>query len=104
MGDTLFNSESNQEAIHATNVGASLWIPLRHVRFVSGRPTRLKVDTFRLKLATDMSHAMKAHAAQSKRAAKYREEYMTELEEPPSPAPAVEAPSSPDKTRLWNRT
>lgn len=81
--DDLFHNDSNELLIHASNVGSSIWIPLRHVRFVSGKPSSRKVATFRRKLKSNMSNEMTSHSSQCKRDAKYREEYMMELEEPP---------------------
>jgi len=83
--DDLFHNDSNELLIHASNVGSSIWIPLRHVRFVSGKPSSRKVATFRRKLKSNMSNEMTSHSSQCKRDAKYREEYMMELEEPPDP-------------------
>ena len=76
----LFNNES-QPVMYSTNVGSTLWIPLRYVRFVSGRPTDRKLETFRRKLVTNMSHEMKSHDAKCQRDAQKREGDMEELKE-----------------------
>jgi len=80
--DELFHNESKQLLIHASNIGSTIWIPLRNVRFVSGKPSSRQVAKFRRKLKSNMSHEMESHASQSKKDAKYREEYMVELQDP----------------------
>mmetsp|Transcript_42603 Transcript_42603/g.89380 ORF Transcript_42603/g.89380 Transcript_42603/m.89380 type:complete len:1294 (+) Transcript_42603:105-3986(+) len=96
--DELFHNESKQLLIHASNIGSTIWIPLRHVRFVSGKPSSRHVAKFRRKLKSNMSHEMESHASQSKKDATYREEYMVELQDP-----SVLQNSTPSKNNVDRR-
>ncbi|KAL7539105.1 hypothetical protein ACHAXR_009027 [Thalassiosira sp. AJA248-18] len=79
--DSLFNDDTNELLIHVSNVGSTIWIPLRHVRFVSGKPSRKELVKFRRKLKSNMSGEMKSYSSQCDADAKYREEFFLELED-----------------------
>lgn len=85
--DALFQNSSNDMLIHATNVGASIWMPLSHVRFVSGKPSKKHLIKFSRKLKSRMSAEKEKYSNQIQRDAKFREEFTVELEDKYSEPP-----------------
>ena len=79
--DAKFHDDSIELHINATNIGATTWIPLRQVRFISGKSAHHDLSKFRRKLLACIGHEVKSYSKQCKKDAQFREEFTLELED-----------------------
>ena len=87
--DDLFNNDSKDLIIHATHIGSSIRIPLKLVRFVSGKPGSKDLAKFTKKLKSSMNREMKRETTEFMAEARYREEFSVELEDLPNQGPCL---------------
>ena len=80
--DELFhNVSTNDLVIHASDLGATTWIPLKHIRFVASKPSLSDLGKFKRKLKSNMRHEMESFHKQTKRDARFRETCTLELQD-----------------------
>ncbi|KAL7466087.1 hypothetical protein ACHAXS_006384 [Conticribra weissflogii] len=79
--DALFREghDSASSFIHAHDLGATIWMPLSSLRFVSSKACSNDIRHFRMTLKSAMDNEMKSFSLQCRRAAVNREEHMVEL-------------------------
>ena len=82
--DELFhNVSTNGLVIHASDLGATTWIPLKRIRFVASKPSLSDLGKFKTKLKANMRNEMESFHKQIKRDARFRETVSLELEDIP---------------------
>lgn len=78
-----FFRDSNEVLANVNNIGATSWIPLREVRFVSGKPNFHDLAKFRRKLLSGIGHEDDSYSKQCSMDAQFREEFTLELVDEP---------------------
>ncbi len=78
-----FLRDSNDILPNANNIGATSWLPLSEVRFVSGKPNCSDLAKFRRKLLSSIGHENDSYSKQCAMNAQFREEFTLELVDEP---------------------
>mmetsp|Transcript_20830 Transcript_20830/g.45103 ORF Transcript_20830/g.45103 Transcript_20830/m.45103 type:complete len:1545 (+) Transcript_20830:73-4707(+) len=70
---------SNVSKIRANDLGSTIWMSTRYLRFVSGNPNSSDLLEFRDRLTSSMKSEMQSYQSRCKKAARQREQTMVEL-------------------------
>jgi len=80
--DELFYKNTSESlVVHTSNLGATAWIPLKSVRFVSSKPSLDDLDEFKKKLQVGIRNETDSYEKQFKEEATIRERFTLELQE-----------------------
>jgi len=80
--DELFYKNTSESfIIHTSNLGATMWVSLKSIRFVSSKPSLEDLDEFKKKLQVGIQNETDSYGKQFKEEATIRERFTLELQE-----------------------
>ncbi|KAL7545386.1 hypothetical protein ACHAWF_008748 [Thalassiosira exigua] len=79
----VIHRDTSSLLVQASNVGSTIWIPLRHIRFVAGKPAIEDISEFRRQLERNLSQEIESFESKCRADAKRREELSVELKDQP---------------------